>query len=195
VTLIEQTPQVAFWTLATVSPRRMRNTQPDWLFTVSTAISSPAGTWVCFSSFVRFLLPLETHVSCRRKYLLGQAPWYKQAVLTICSCCRPNPHLNSSTWLWALVMMRHSHHFYVPPATPPQSPHLHTNVPRSVSAINSRKHLLAGVNAPRPHIMDAVKIPSETVPEGMKVCEQILKRAKELKKAEPVVAYWCTFTC
>ena len=39
--------------------------------------------------------------------------------------------------------------------------------------------------------MDTVNIPSETVPAEMKACEQILKRAKELKKPEPVVAYWC----
>jgi vacuolar protein sorting-associated protein VTA1 len=39
--------------------------------------------------------------------------------------------------------------------------------------------------------MDTVNIPSETVPAEMKACEQTLKRAKELVKAEPVVAYWC----
>ena len=39
--------------------------------------------------------------------------------------------------------------------------------------------------------MDTVSIPSETVPPEMKACEQTLKRAKELVKAEPVVAYWC----
>jgi hypothetical protein len=39
--------------------------------------------------------------------------------------------------------------------------------------------------------MESVNIPSETVPPEMKACEQILKRAKELKKPEPVVAYWC----
>ena len=43
--------------------------------------------------------------------------------------------------------------------------------------------------------MEAVTIPSETVPAELKAsCEQILKRAKELKKAEPVVSYWCKFT-
>jgi len=41
--------------------------------------------------------------------------------------------------------------------------------------------------------MEAVNIPSENVPAELKACEQILKRAKELKKAEPVVAYWCKF--
>jgi len=51
-------------------------------------------------------------------------------------------------------------------------------------------------SAPGPHTersatMDTVNIPSETVPAEMKACEQILKRAKELKKPEPVVAYWC----
>ena len=39
--------------------------------------------------------------------------------------------------------------------------------------------------------MEDVNIPSENVPAELKACEQILKRAKELKKAEPVVAYWC----
>jgi vacuolar protein sorting-associated protein VTA1 len=40
--------------------------------------------------------------------------------------------------------------------------------------------------------MDGVVIPSENVPDELKgPCEQTLKRAKELKKAEPVVAYWC----
>ena len=40
--------------------------------------------------------------------------------------------------------------------------------------------------------MDTVNIPSSNVPVELKACEQILKRATELKKAEPVVAYWCT---
>ena len=41
--------------------------------------------------------------------------------------------------------------------------------------------------------MDAINIPSESVPADLRQsCEQILKRAKELKKAEPVVSYWCT---
>ena len=39
--------------------------------------------------------------------------------------------------------------------------------------------------------MEDVNIPSDNVPAELKACEQILKRAKELKKAEPVVAYWC----
>jgi hypothetical protein len=39
--------------------------------------------------------------------------------------------------------------------------------------------------------MESVNIPSENVPAELKSCDQILKRAKELKKAEPVVAYWC----
>ena len=35
-------------------------------------------------------------------------------------------------------------------------------------------------------------IPSDNVPDELKgACEQTLKRAKELKKAEPVIAYWC----
>lgn len=48
-----------------------------------------------------------------------------------------------------------------------------------------------GIQVTYPNKMDAVDIPSERVPDGLKQCEQILKRAKELKKAEPVVAYWC----
>jgi hypothetical protein len=39
--------------------------------------------------------------------------------------------------------------------------------------------------------MESVNIPSDNVPAELKACDQILKRAKELKKAEPVVAYWC----
>ena len=40
--------------------------------------------------------------------------------------------------------------------------------------------------------MEGVNIPADNVPNELKgACEQILKRAKELKKAEPVVAYWC----
>jgi vacuolar protein sorting-associated protein VTA1 len=39
--------------------------------------------------------------------------------------------------------------------------------------------------------MEAIDIPADRVPEGLKACEQILKRAKEVKKVEPVVAYWC----
>lgn len=48
-----------------------------------------------------------------------------------------------------------------------------------------------GIRVTYQNKMDAVDIPSERVPGGLKQCEQILKRAKELKKAEPVVAYWC----
>jgi hypothetical protein len=39
--------------------------------------------------------------------------------------------------------------------------------------------------------MENVSIPADNVPDGLKACEQILKRAKELKKSEPVIAYWC----
>ena len=39
--------------------------------------------------------------------------------------------------------------------------------------------------------MDGVVIPSDGVPAELKSVEQILKRAAELKKAEPVIAYWC----
>jgi hypothetical protein len=39
--------------------------------------------------------------------------------------------------------------------------------------------------------MDGVNIPTDNIPAELKACDQILKRAKELKKAEPVVAYWC----
>ncbi|WRT69043.1 uncharacterized protein IL334_006026 [Kwoniella shivajii] len=42
--------------------------------------------------------------------------------------------------------------------------------------------------------MENVKIPTENIPQGLKQCEQILKRANELKKVEPVVAYWCCFS-
>ncbi|ORX39103.1 Vta1 like-domain-containing protein [Kockovaella imperatae] len=44
-------------------------------------------------------------------------------------------------------------------------------------------------------VMDNINLPSESVPPELRVgCEQILKRAKELKKAEPIVAYWCCFS-
>jgi hypothetical protein len=39
--------------------------------------------------------------------------------------------------------------------------------------------------------MESVNIPADNVPAELKACDQILKRAKELKKAEPVMAYWC----
>ena len=39
--------------------------------------------------------------------------------------------------------------------------------------------------------MNAIDIPADRVPEGLKPCEQILKRAKEVKNVEPIVAYWC----
>jgi hypothetical protein len=39
--------------------------------------------------------------------------------------------------------------------------------------------------------MEAVDIPSERVPGGLKACEQILKRGKEVRKVEPIVTYWC----
>lgn len=40
--------------------------------------------------------------------------------------------------------------------------------------------------------METVNIPSDNVPQELqKPCEQILKRAKELKKPDPVVSYWC----
>lgn len=39
--------------------------------------------------------------------------------------------------------------------------------------------------------MQNVNIPADSVPQGLKHIEQILKRAKELKQAEPIVAYWC----
>ncbi|WVR09074.1 hypothetical protein IAU60_006135 [Kwoniella sp. DSM 27419] len=42
--------------------------------------------------------------------------------------------------------------------------------------------------------MESVNIPTDNVPEGLKGCEQILRRAKEIKKVEPVVAYWCCFS-
>ncbi|ODN74462.1 hypothetical protein L202_06848 [Cryptococcus amylolentus CBS 6039] len=42
--------------------------------------------------------------------------------------------------------------------------------------------------------MQAVNIPSDSVPENLKPIEQIVKRAKELKLAEPVISYWCCFS-
>lgn len=39
--------------------------------------------------------------------------------------------------------------------------------------------------------MQNVNIPADSVPQGLKHIEQILKRAKELKQAEPIVSYWC----
>lgn len=44
-----------------------------------------------------------------------------------------------------------------------------------------------------PHIMDLLMdIPLDSVPSELKsACEQILKRAREVRKREPVVAYWC----
>ncbi|KAL7421390.1 hypothetical protein Q5752_004275 [Cryptotrichosporon argae] len=41
--------------------------------------------------------------------------------------------------------------------------------------------------------MEDVKIPTEPT-EQLRAVEQILKRANELKKIEPVVAYWCCFS-
>lgn len=39
-------------------------------------------------------------------------------------------------------------------------------------------------------------IPADSVPPELKpVCEQILRRARELRKADPVMSYWCTFPC
>jgi vacuolar protein sorting-associated protein VTA1 len=39
-----------------------------------------------------------------------------------------------------------------------------------------------------------VDIPSDSVPQELKsTCEQILKRARELRKADPVMSYWCQY--
>jgi hypothetical protein len=39
-------------------------------------------------------------------------------------------------------------------------------------------------------------IPCESVPLELKSsCEQILKRARELRKADPVMSYWCETLC
>ena len=77
------------------------------------------------------------------------------------------------------------------PSRPPPVPPKSTPSPIS-SRLPGREYKTA---QERPHNMDGVIIPSETVPNELKVaCEQTLKRAKELKKAEPVVAYWCRFT-
>lgn len=65
-------------------------------------------------------------------------------------------------------------------------------VPTAVQTqVHLKKSHSNGIRVHYRNKMDAVDIPSERVPEGLKQCEQILKRAKELKKAEPVVAYWC----
>ncbi|EIW66099.1 hypothetical protein TREMEDRAFT_45932, partial [Tremella mesenterica DSM 1558] len=42
--------------------------------------------------------------------------------------------------------------------------------------------------------MDTVNIPADNVPAEMKACEQILKRAKELRRADPAISYWCCFS-
>jgi hypothetical protein len=35
-------------------------------------------------------------------------------------------------------------------------------------------------------------IPADTVPPELKpACEQILRRARELRKADPIMSYWC----
>jgi hypothetical protein len=35
-------------------------------------------------------------------------------------------------------------------------------------------------------------IPADTVPPDLKpACEQILRRARELRKADPIMSYWC----
>jgi hypothetical protein len=39
--------------------------------------------------------------------------------------------------------------------------------------------------------MNAINIPIDTIPPELKSCEQILRRAKELKNSEPVITYWC----
>jgi vacuolar protein sorting-associated protein VTA1 len=39
--------------------------------------------------------------------------------------------------------------------------------------------------------MENISIPS-TVPEDLrKACDNLIKRATEMKRAEPVIAYWC----
>ncbi len=83
--------------------------------------------------------------------------------------------------------------------TPPISPDLLPNKGAPVPPIaplskRTQNHNASPISRPNPLWslkMESVIIPSETVPEALKSCEQILKRAKELKKAEPVVAYWC----
>lgn len=40
--------------------------------------------------------------------------------------------------------------------------------------------------------MENVHIPLEAITDELRLpCEQTLRRANELKKVEPVVAYWC----
>lgn len=42
--------------------------------------------------------------------------------------------------------------------------------------------------------MEAINIPQDNVPAELKLpIEQTLKRANELKKVDPVIAYWCMF--
>jgi len=75
----------------------------------------------------------------------------------------------------------------IPPFLPPKA------VPLSADTAQRRhsKPILTGQ-----YTMENVNIPSENVPEELRApCEQTLKRAKELRKAEPVVAYWCTASC
>lgn len=87
----------------------------------------------------------------------------------------------------------HQHPFH------PRSTFAHSHLP-SPTLSRTHIHLHQSYTASHPRAsshgryiaaMDSVSIPSETVPPEMKACEQTLKRAKELVKAEPVVAYWC----
>lgn len=78
--------------------------------------------------------------------------------------------------------------------TPPFSPEQRSRHLRPVRA--SYELLNSHTPPPAPlfstaDIMETVNIPADNVPAELRACEQILKRAKELKKAEPVVAYWC----
>lgn len=86
-----------------------------------------------------------------------------------------------------------------PPAISPKTPAFTRTCQRSGSQpITFKPRPIRLLNSSRrvrqPSTMDAVNVPSETVPLEMRACEQILKRAKELKKPEPVVAYWCKRT-
>jgi len=61
---------------------------------------------------------------------------------------------------------------------------------RPKESLQPQSHNISNIPA-RKETMESINIPTDNVPAELKSCDQILKRAKELKKAEPVVAYWC----
>lgn len=81
---------------------------------------------------------------------------------------------------------KQSPRFYL--LTPPHTPPVNSlGIPATSGSSNHPYRYIDSLIA----AMESVNIPSENVPAELKSCDQILKRAKELKKAEPVVAYWC----